>query len=52
MALKQVKIKKVSAPILIANKALFSQSFDAELMLRTTTVHLSCFENDFSEIDF
>jgi hypothetical protein len=27
------------------------QNFDAELMIRTATVHLSCYRN-FSEIDF
>jgi hypothetical protein len=52
MALRQVKVKQVSEPILIANNALFTQNFDAELMLMTTAVHLSCFENNFSEIDF
>jgi hypothetical protein len=30
----------------------FFKTFDAELMLRTTAVHLSCYENNFFEIDF
>jgi hypothetical protein len=30
----------------------FSKTFDAELMIRTATVHLLCYENNFSEIDF
>jgi hypothetical protein len=30
----------------------FSKTFDAELMIRTAAVDLSCFENNFSEIDF
>jgi hypothetical protein len=30
----------------------FSKTFDAELMFKTAAVHLSCFENNFSEIDF
>jgi hypothetical protein len=33
-------------------KRIFSKTFDAELMLRTVAVHLACFENNFSEIDF
>jgi hypothetical protein len=33
-------------------KCFFFKFFDAELMLRTAAVHLSCFENNFSEIDF
>jgi hypothetical protein len=52
MALKQVKIILVFEPILITKDALFSKTFDAELMIRTTAVHLSCYENNFSEIDF
>jgi hypothetical protein len=41
MALKQVKVKQVSDAILIANNALFNQSFDAEFIFRIVTVHLS-----------
>jgi hypothetical protein len=41
----------IFSAIFIAN-ALYSQNFDAELMLRTAGVHLSCYENNFSEIDF
>jgi hypothetical protein len=52
MALKQVKVMQVSEPILIMKKALLTKTFDAELMIRTTAVHLSCSENNFSEIDF
>jgi hypothetical protein len=52
MALKQVKVMLVLDSILIANNALFTQTFDAELMLRTAAIHLSCYENYFSEIDF
>jgi hypothetical protein len=52
MALKQVKVIQVSDAILIMKNALFSKTFDAELMLRTASVDLSCFENNFSEIDF
>jgi hypothetical protein len=42
MALKQVKVIQVSDAFLIMKNALFSQNFDAELMLRTAAVHLSC----------
>jgi hypothetical protein len=52
MALKQVKVMQVSDDILIMKKIFFSKSFDAELMLRTVANHLSCYENNFSEIDF
>jgi hypothetical protein len=52
MALKQVKVMLVSDAILITKNALFSKTFDAELMFRTAAVHLSCFENNFSELDF
>jgi hypothetical protein len=52
MALKQVKVKQVSDAILIMKNVFFSKTFDAELMLRTAAVHLSCFENNISEIDF
>jgi endonuclease/exonuclease/phosphatase family metal-dependent hydrolase len=52
MALKQVKVMLVSDAILNARNALFTKSFDAEFMLRIASVHLSCFENNFSEIDF
>jgi hypothetical protein len=44
MALKQVKVKPLSEPILISKNALFTQSFDAEFILKITTVHLSCCE--------
>jgi hypothetical protein len=43
MALKQVKVMLVSEPILIMKNALSTKNFDAELMLRTTVVHLSCY---------
>jgi hypothetical protein len=52
MALKQVKVMLVSDAILIMNNAFQTQTFDAELMLRTAAVHLSCYEYNFSEIDF
>jgi hypothetical protein len=52
MALKQVKIMLVSDAILIMKNAFKTKTSDAELMLRTTAIHLSCFENNFSEIDF
>jgi hypothetical protein len=52
MALKQVGEMQVSDAILIVNNALLTKTFDAELMLRTAAVHLSCYETDFSEIDF
>jgi hypothetical protein len=52
MALKRVKVMLVSDASLITKNALFSKTFDAELMIRTTAVYLSCFENNFSEIDF
>jgi hypothetical protein len=52
MALKRVKVKQVSDAILIMRNVFFPKTFDAELMIRTTAVHLSCFENNFSEIDF
>jgi hypothetical protein len=52
MALKQVKVIQVSDSILITKNAIFTKTFDAELMLRTAAVHLLCFENNFSEIDF
>jgi hypothetical protein len=45
-------LKSLSDAILIMNNALFSKTFDAELMLRTAAVHLSCYENKFFEIDF
>jgi hypothetical protein len=52
MALKQLKVKPVSDAILIASNAFETKTFDAELMLRTAAVHLPCFENNFSQIDF
>jgi hypothetical protein len=52
MALKRVKVMLVSDSILIMKNLFFSKTFDAELMLRTAAVDLSCFENNFSEIDF
>jgi hypothetical protein len=52
MALKQVKVMLVCSAILIMKNAFFFKTFDPELMLRTAAVHLSCFENNFSEIDF
>jgi hypothetical protein len=45
-------LKWLSDAILIMKNALFFKTFDAELILRTAVVHLSCFENNFSEIDF
>jgi hypothetical protein len=44
--------KWLSDAILIMINVFFSKTFDAELMLRTAAVHLLCYENDFSEIDF
>jgi hypothetical protein len=52
MALKRVKVMLVSDAILFMKNALFFKTFDAELMLRTAAVHLSCYENNISEIDF
>jgi hypothetical protein len=52
MALKRVKVMLVSDAILIMKNVFFSKTFDAELMLTTAAVHLSCFETNFSEIDF
>jgi hypothetical protein len=42
----------LSDAILIMNYALFFKTFDAELMIRTAAVHLSCYENDFFKLDF
>jgi hypothetical protein len=44
--------KWLSDAILIMKNVFFSKTFDAELMLRTAAVHLSCYENNFSELDF
>jgi hypothetical protein len=52
MALKRVKVMLVSDAILIVNNVLLTKTFDADLMIRTAAVDLSCFENNFSEIDF
>jgi hypothetical protein len=52
MALKRVKVMLLSDAILIMKNALFTNTFDVELMLRTAAVHLLWFENNFSEIDF
>jgi hypothetical protein len=52
MALKQVKVIQVSDAILIMKNALFTKTFDVELMLRTAAVQKTCFENNFFEIDF
>jgi hypothetical protein len=56
MALKRVNccmvLKSLSDAILIIKNVFFSKSFDAELILRTAAIHLSCFENNFFEIDF
>jgi hypothetical protein len=52
VALKRVKVIQVSDAILIMKNVFFSKTFDAELMLRTAAVHLSCYENNFSKIDF
>jgi hypothetical protein len=56
MALKRVKccmvLKWLSDAILIMKKVFFSKTFDADIICRTTAVHLSCYENNFSEIDF
>jgi hypothetical protein len=45
-------LKWLSDAILIMKNEFFSKTFDAELMLRTAAIHLSCSENNFSEIDF
>jgi hypothetical protein len=45
-------LKWLSDAILIIKNVFFSKTFDAELMLRTAAIHLSCYENNFSEIDF
>jgi hypothetical protein len=45
-------LKWLSDAILIMKNVFSSKTFDAELMLRTAAVHLSCYENNFSEIDF
>jgi hypothetical protein len=45
-------LKLLSDAILIMKNVFFCKTFDAELMLRTAAVDLSCFENNFSEIDF
>jgi hypothetical protein len=45
-------LKWLSDAILIMKNALFFKTFDAEIMLRIAAVHLSCYENKFSEIDF
>jgi hypothetical protein len=47
-----VKVMLVSDAILITKSVFFSKTFDAEFMLWTAAVHLSCSENNFSEIDF
>jgi hypothetical protein len=52
MALKRVKVMLVSDAILIIKNVFFSKTFDAELMLRTAAVQKTCYENNFSEIDF
>jgi hypothetical protein len=38
--------------LVIIKNVFFSKTFDAELMLRTAALNLSCYENNFSEIDF
>jgi hypothetical protein len=45
-------LKSLSDDILIIKNVFFFKTFDAGLMFRTATVHLSCYENNFSEIDF
>jgi hypothetical protein len=52
MALKQVKEMQVLDAILITKNAFFNKTFDAEFMFRTAAAHLSCCENNVSEIDF
>jgi hypothetical protein len=45
-------LESLSDAILKVNNALFTKTFDAEFILRTAAVYLSCFENNFSEIGF
>jgi hypothetical protein len=45
-------LKSLSDAILIIKNVFFSKTFDAELMLRTAVVQKTCFESNFSEIDF
>jgi hypothetical protein len=45
-------LKWLSDAILIMKNVFLTKTFDAELMFRTAAVHLSCYENKFSEIDF
>jgi hypothetical protein len=45
-------LKWLSDANLAMKNVFFSKTFDAELMLRTAAIHLSCYENNFSEIDF
>jgi hypothetical protein len=45
-------LKRLSDAILIMKIVFFSKTFDAELMFRTAAVDLSCYENNFVEIDF
>jgi hypothetical protein len=45
-------LKWLSDAILIIKNVFFFKTFDAELMLRTAAVDLSCCENNFFEIDF
>jgi hypothetical protein len=65
MALKSIKrlilsidgasikfVLAVCSAILIMKNVFFSKTFDAELMFRTAAIHLTCYENNFSEIDF
>jgi hypothetical protein len=42
----------LSDAILINKNVFFSKTFDAELMFRTAAVQKTCYENNFSEIDF
>jgi hypothetical protein len=45
-------LKWLSNAISIMKNVFFSKTFDAEFMFRTAAVHLSCYENNFFEIDF
>jgi hypothetical protein len=45
-------LKRLSDAILIMKNVFLPKTFDAELMIRTAAVYLSCCENNFFEIDF
>jgi hypothetical protein len=53
MALKQVNVIQVSEPILNANNAFYTQSFNADFILRAFRSHLSYFhDTQFDKNDF